>query len=77
MNFRDLNISAKLVVVFSAMLVTIAAGGVALHLNNTALSASIARTDRDQKVLSANVDATFRLARQENSLRGYLLSGNE
>ena len=77
MNFRDLNISAKLVVVFSAMLVTIAAGGVALHLNNTALSASIARTDRAQKVLSANVDATFRLARQENSLRGYLLSGNE
>jgi methyl-accepting chemotaxis protein len=76
-NFRDFSISTKLVVVFSAMLVTIAAGGVALHLNNGALSASIARTDRAQKVLSANVDATFRLARQENSLRGYLLSGDE
>jgi methyl-accepting chemotaxis protein len=75
--FRDLSISAKLVVVFAAMLVTIAAGGVALHLNNAALSGSIARTDRAQKILSANVDATFRLARQENSLRGYLLSGDE
>ena len=77
MNFKNINISAKLVVVFSAMLVTIAAGGIALYLSNAALSASIARTDRAQKVLSANVDATFRLARQENSLRGFLLSGND
>ncbi|PZQ65746.1 MAG: chemotaxis protein, partial [Phenylobacterium zucineum] len=77
MKFRDLSISAKLVVVFAAMLVTIAAGGVALYLTNAELKASIARTERAQSLLSANVDATFRLARQENSLRGYLLSGND
>ena len=76
MNFRNLSISAKLVLVFAGMLATIAAGGVALYLNNASLQASVARTDRAQQALSATVDATFRLARQENSLRGFLLSGD-
>ncbi|MBU1378636.1 MAG: HAMP domain-containing protein [Alphaproteobacteria bacterium] len=58
------------------MLATIAAGGVALYLNNAALAASAARTERARQVLSAAQDATFRLARQENSLRGFLLSGD-
>jgi len=76
LNFRNLSISAKLVLVFAGMLATICAGGVALYLNNAALQASVARTDRAQQALSAAVDATFRLARQENSLRGFLLSGD-
>ncbi len=76
MNFRNFSITAKLVTVFASMLATIAAGGAALYLNNAALAASVDRTDRAQRVLSAAVDATFRLARQENSLRGYLLSGD-
>ena len=59
------------------MLTIIVAGGVALYLNNAALEASVARTDRAQQMLSAAEDATFRLARQENSLRGFLLSGDE
>ena len=77
MNFRNLSISAKLVLVFAGMLATIAAGGVALYLNNASLQASVTRTDRAQQALSAAVDATFRLARQENSLRGFLLSGDD
>src|SRR5688572_11679619 len=76
LNFRNRSISAKLVLVFAGMLATICAGGVALYLNNAALQASVARTDRAQQALSAAVDATFRLARQENSLRGFLLSGD-
>lgn len=76
MNFRNLSISAKLVLVFAGMIATIAAGGAALYLNNASLQASVARTERAQQALSATVDATFRLARQENSLRGFLLSGD-
>ncbi len=76
MNFRNLSISAKLVFVFGGMLATIAVGGMGLYLNNVSLQASVARTDRAQQALSAAVDATFRLARQENSLRGFLLSGD-
>ena len=76
MKFSNFSISAKLIVVFSVMLATIAAGGLALYLNNAALAASAARTERARQVLSAAQDATFRLARQENSLRGFLLSGD-
>jgi methyl-accepting chemotaxis protein len=74
--FSNLSISAKLVLVFSGMLATIGAGGVALYLNNAALAASVERTERARQVLSAAQDASFRLARQENSLRGFLLSGD-
>jgi len=74
--FSNLSISSKLVAVFAGMLATIAAGGVALYLNNASLAASAARTERARQVLSAAQDATFRLARQENSLRGFLLSGD-
>jgi len=76
LNFKNISIATKLVLVFAGMLATICAGGVALYLNNAALQASVARMDRAQQVLSAAEDATFRLARQENSLRGYLLSGD-
>ncbi|WP_296595481.1 methyl-accepting chemotaxis protein, partial [Phenylobacterium sp.] len=76
MKFSNLSISAKLVTVFAGMLATIAAGGLALYLNNASLAASAARTERARQVLSAAQDASFRLARQENSLRGFLLSGD-
>jgi len=76
LKFSNFSISAKLVLVFSVMLATIAAGGVGLYLNNAALAASAARTERARQVLSAAQDASFRLARQENSLRGFLLSGD-
>jgi len=74
--FSNISISAKLILVFSAMLATIAAGGLGLYLNNAALSASVARTEHARQVLSAAQDATFRLARQENSLRGFLISSD-
>jgi len=74
--FSNVSISAKLILVFSGMLATIAAGGLGLYLTNAELAASAARTERARQVLSATQDATFRLARQENSLRGFLLSGD-
>jgi methyl-accepting chemotaxis protein len=74
--FSNFSISAKLVLVFAGMLATIVAGGFALYLNNAALAASAARTEEARQALSAAQDATFRLARQENSLRGFLLSGD-
>jgi len=74
--FSNFSISAKLILVFSGMLATIGAGGLALYLNNASLAASAARTEEARQVLSAAQDATFRLARQENSLRGFLLSGD-
>ncbi len=76
MKFSNVSITTKLVLVFSAMLATIAAGGIALYLNNASLVASVARTEHARQALSAARDATFRLARQENSLRGFLLSGD-
>ncbi|MDZ4372742.1 MAG: HAMP domain-containing protein [Phenylobacterium sp.] len=76
MNFKNLSISKKLVIVFSGMLATIAAGGGALYVTNAQLQASVHRTERAQQVQATAVDATFRLARQENSLRGFLLSGD-
>ncbi|WP_293352256.1 methyl-accepting chemotaxis protein [Phenylobacterium sp.] len=76
MKFSNFSISAKLILVFSAMLATIAAGGLALYLNNASLSASVGRTEHARQVLSAAQDATFRLARQENSLRGFLISSD-
>ncbi|WP_068878000.1 methyl-accepting chemotaxis protein, partial [Phenylobacterium sp. CCH9-H3] len=76
MKFSNVSISAKLILVFSGMLATIAAGGLGLYLTNAELAASAARTERARQVLSATQDATFRLARQENSLRGFLLSGD-
>jgi methyl-accepting chemotaxis protein len=76
LKLSNLSISAKLTLVFSGMLTAIGAGGLALYLNNAALSESVARTEHARQVLSATQAATFRLARQENSLRGFLLSGD-
>jgi methyl-accepting chemotaxis protein len=76
MTFKNLAISKKLVLVFSGMLATIAAGGAGLYLTNAELQASVMRTERAQQVQTAAIDAMFRLARQENSLRGFLLSGD-
>ena len=77
MNFGDLKIPHKLMAVFAVMLSAIAVMGVTLFVNQTKYEASIERTERAYLSLRAADTAAFRLTRQENSLRGFLLSGDE
>jgi len=76
-NFGDLKIPHKLLTVFAVMLTAIAVMGATLYVNERGLEASIARADRARESLRAADTAAFRLTRQENSLRGFLLSGDE
>jgi methyl-accepting chemotaxis protein len=77
MNFGDLKIPHKLLAVFAVMLTTIAIMGVALFVNQMEFEGSVQRTERAHQALRAADTAAFRLTRQENSLRGFLLSGDE
>ncbi len=77
MTFNDLRIPAKLMVIFSATIAVIVAMGAAIFISNERLDASIRRTEQAHKVISAIEGARYRLSRQENSLRGLLLSGDD
>jgi len=76
-NFGDLKIPHKLLTVFAVMLTAIAVMGGTLYVNQRGLEASIERADRARESLRAADTAAFRLTRQENSLRGFLLSGDD
>jgi len=75
-SFGNLKIPQKLMAVFAVMLATIMAMGVALYVNKVNLGHSVERTERAYEMLRAADTAAFRLTRQENSLRGFLLSGD-
>jgi len=75
--FGNFRIPTKLLVVFGVLLATIATMGVALFINSRVLEQSVAKSERAYKVMQAADTATYRLTRQENSLRGYLLSGDD
>jgi methyl-accepting chemotaxis protein len=77
MNFGDLKIPHKLLAVFAVMLTTIVVMGVTLFINQREYEGSVARTERAYESLRAADTAAFRLTRQENSLRGFLLSGDD
>ena len=77
MNFGDLKIPHKLLAVFAVMLTAIAVMGVTLYVNQRGYEASVDRTARAHESLRAADTAAFRLTRQENSLRGFLLSGDD
>ena len=77
MKFGNFRIPTKLLVVFGVLLATIATMGLALFVNSMVLEKSVARSERAYKVMQAADTATYRLTRQENSLRGYLLSGDD
>ena len=77
MSFGDLKIPQKLMAVFAVMLATIMLMGGALYANKLSLEASVNRTETAYQSLRAADQAAFRLTRQENSLRGFLLSGDE
>ncbi|MBO9710140.1 MAG: HAMP domain-containing protein [Caulobacter sp.] len=76
MNLGDLKIPHKLLAVFAVMLTTIVVMGVTLFVNQADYEGSVARTERAYESLRAADTAAFRLTRQENSLRGFLLSGD-
>jgi methyl-accepting chemotaxis protein len=76
-NFGDLKIPHKLLAVFAVMLTAIAVMGVTLYANQREYEGSVERTERAQETLRAADTAAFRLTRQENSLRGFLLSGDD
>jgi methyl-accepting chemotaxis protein len=76
-NFGDLRIPHKLLAVFAVMLTAIAVMGVTLYVNQRDYEGSVERAERAQESLRAADTAAFRLTRQENSLRGFLLSGDD
>jgi methyl-accepting chemotaxis protein len=75
--FGDLKIPTKLILVFGVLLAVIASMGGALFVNTSVLTASFARTEAAREASRSADTATYRLTRQENSLRGYLLSGDD
>jgi methyl-accepting chemotaxis protein len=75
-SFGDLKIPHKLMAVFAVMLATIMVMGVSLYANKVGLAHSVERTERAYEMLRQADTAAFRLTRQENSLRGFLLSGD-
>jgi methyl-accepting chemotaxis protein len=75
-SFGDLKIPHKLMAVFAVMLATIMVMGVSLYANKVGLGHSVERTERAYEMLRQADTAAFRLTRQENSLRGFLLSGD-
>ena len=77
MTLGDLKIPHKLMAVFAVMLAAIAVMGVTLFVNQMEYEGSVERTERAYESLRAADTAAFRLTRQENSLRGFLLSGDE
>ena len=77
MSFGDLKIPHKLMAVFAVMLATIGVMGVSLYANKVGLGHSVERTERAYEMLRQADTAAFRLTRQENSLRGFLLSGDD
>ncbi len=76
MSFGDLKIPHKLMAVFAVMLTTIVVMGATLYANKVGLAQSVERTERAYEMLRQADTAAFRLTRQENSLRGFLLSGD-
>ncbi|MES2034548.1 MAG: ATP-binding protein [Pseudomonadota bacterium] len=77
MRFGDFSIPAKLTAVFTALVATIAATGVVVHVNGVNQQRSLQRMSEASDTLMAASSAAYGLIRQENSLRGFLLSGDD
>lgn len=76
MGFGDVKIPAKLTLVFAALVLTIATTGVIAHVNSSAHERSVARMAQANRAMLAASRVEYGLIRQENSLRGFLLSGD-
>ncbi len=76
MGFGDMKIPAKLTLVFAGLVAATAALGLTAHLQMAHHQQSVARTDEANRVLLAASRIEYGLIRQENSVRGFLLSGD-
>jgi methyl-accepting chemotaxis protein len=77
LNLNNLKISRKLLLGFSAVVAVIGAtGGVSL-LNINTMNEARSESTRGNATMQAVFDAQFRLARQENSVRGWIISQDE
>ena len=74
MSFNDWKISRKLTAGFAVMVLVIAATGAATFYNMGQLTQARTKVTRSQDAIAAATEASFLLARQENSYRGYLVS---
>ncbi|MFN3521617.1 MAG: ATP-binding protein [Phenylobacterium sp.] len=74
MRFQNLKAPLKISVGLGAVLASILGVGAVLFVNFSALERADAEMTRSTRALHALEDARFALARQENSLRGYLIS---
>ena len=73
-SINNLKLSRKLVLGFSAVIAVIVATGVLSLININTMNEARSETSRGNAALAAAADAQFRLARQENSVRGWLIS---
>ena len=77
MKLNDFRISTKIIVAFS-LVVAMSMGLAAVVIVNMASIRSVEdRLDRDGKIIQAAIEARGALTRQENSVRGYILTTND
>ncbi|MDQ0466472.1 methyl-accepting chemotaxis protein [Caulobacter ginsengisoli] len=76
MTLDRLRISHKIAVCFAVLCAFVIGVAALVMIQERVSKDALARDDRDETIVQTVADAKFRLARQENSLRGFLLSGD-
>jgi methyl-accepting chemotaxis protein len=76
MSLDRLRISHKIALCFAILCAFVIGVAALVMMQDRVARNATARDDRDEKIVQVLADAKFRLARQENSLRGFLLSGD-
>jgi methyl-accepting chemotaxis protein len=77
LNITDLKISRKLLLGFSAVIAVIGATGATALVNINTMNHARAESTQANATMQAIFDAQFRLARQENSVRGWIISQDD
>lgn len=77
LKINDLKISRKLLLGFSAVIAVIGATGATALVNINTMNNARAESTQANATMQAIFDAQFRLARQENSVRGWIISQDE
>ena len=76
MFFTNLPIGKKLAIAFAAVLLAIGAMGAAIFLNLQALGSAGEARSAANAIVRKTATVEFKMARQENSFRGFLISGD-
>ena len=76
MNFTNLPIGKKLAIAFAAVLLAIGAMGATVFFNLMALNKAGESRSTANQIVRDTAQVEFKLAKQENALRGYLVSLN-